>query len=86
MCEYCGCRGNEAIAELNTTYGELVARGEKFVAAVRKDGLKAVTATKPATRKPAAKKAPAKKTAAKKAPAKKTTAKKAPAKKTAKKS
>jgi chromosome segregation ATPase len=70
---------NEALEELNSTYAELQARGEKFVAAIRKDGVKAVTAVKPAKRTTAPK-APAKK-----APAKKTTAKKAPAKKAAKK-
>jgi hypothetical protein len=63
-------RLNDALEELNSTYAELQARGEKFVAAVRKDGIKAVTAVKPARkRKPAAKKAPATKTAAKMAPA-----------------
>jgi chromosome segregation ATPase len=70
---------NEALEDLNSTYAELATRGEKFVAAIRKDGVKAVTSVKPATRKSAAK-APAKK-----APAKKATAKKAPAKKAAKK-
>jgi hypothetical protein len=73
-------RLNEALEELNATYVDLATRGEKFVAAIRKDGVKAVTA-KPV--KKAAKKAPAKKAAAKKAPAKKTTAKHAPAKKAA---
>ncbi len=63
-------RLNDALEELNSTYAELPARGEKFVAAVRKDGVKAVTAVKPA-KKAAAKKAPAKKTPAKKATAKK---------------
>jgi DNA repair ATPase RecN len=62
---------NEALEELNSTYAELQVRGEKFVAAIRKDGVKAVTTVKPA-KKAAAKKAPAKK-----APAKKATAKKA---------
>jgi len=70
----------DAVKELADTYADLAARGEKFVAAIRKEGVKAVTA-KPVTR--AAKKAPAKKAAAKKAPAKKTTAKRAPAKKAA---
>jgi hypothetical protein len=70
----------DAVKELADTYADLAARGEKFVAAIRKDGVKAVTA-KPV--KKAAKKAPAKKAAAKKAPAKKTTAKHAPAKKAA---
>jgi hypothetical protein len=76
----------DAVKELAETYADLAARGEKFVAAIRKDGVKAVT-TKPAKKAPAkkaaAKKAPAKKAPAKKAAAKKTTAKKAPAKKTA---
>ena len=75
---------NEALKDLNTTYADLAERGEKFVAAVRKDGVKAVTAVKPA-KKTAAKKAPAKKAPAKKAAAKKAPAKKAPAKKAAKK-
>src|SRR5215217_5008888 len=71
---------NEAREELNSTYAELQARGEKFVAAIRKDGVRAVTTVKPAVRKAA--KAPAtKRTTAKKAPAKKATAKKAPVKK-----
>jgi len=73
---------NDAIEELNGTYADLATRGEKFVAAIRKDGVKAVAKVKA---KKVAKKAPAKKAAAKKAPAKKTTAKKAPAKKAAKK-
>jgi len=64
----------DAVKELADTYADLATRGEKFVAAIRKDGVKAVT-TKPA------KKAPAKKVAAKKAPAKKAAAKKAAAKK-----
>ena len=78
----------DAVKELADTYADLAARGEKFVAAIRKDGVKAVTAKpskKASVKKAAAKKAPAKKAAAKKAPAKKaTTAKKAPAKKVAK--
>jgi hypothetical protein len=73
-------RLNDALEELTATYTELQVRGEKFVAAVRKDGIKAVAAVKPAKRT-AAKKAPATKTAAKKAPAKKAPAKKAAAKK-----
>ena len=61
---------------------DLATRGEKFVAAVRKDGVKAVAKVKAkkVAKKAPAKKAPATKTAAKKAPAKK-----APAKKAAKK-
>jgi hypothetical protein len=67
-------RLNEALEELNSTYADLAVRGEKFVAAIRKDGVKAVTSVKPAKK---AKAAPAKKATAKKAPAKKTAAKKA---------
>jgi DNA repair ATPase RecN len=63
-------RLNEALEELNSTYADLALRGEKFVAAIRKDGVKAVTAVKPA-KKPAPKQAAAKKAPAKKAPAKK---------------
>lgn len=70
---------NDAIEELNGTYAELASRGEKFVAAIRKDGVKAVASVKPK----AVKKAVAKKAAAKKAPVKKAAAKKAPAKKAA---
>jgi hypothetical protein len=62
-------RLTEALDELNSTYAELQVRGEKFVAAIRKDGVKAVTSVKPA--KKAAKTATAKKAPAKKAPAKK---------------
>ena len=69
----------DAVKELADTYADLAARGEKFVAAIRKDGVKAVTA-KPVTK--TAKKAPAK-AAAKRAPAKKAAAKRAPAKKAA---
>jgi predicted transcriptional regulator len=66
----------EAVNELTSTYADLATRGEKFVAAIRKDGVKAVTAkpVKKSTRKAAAKKAPATKATAKKAPAKKKTA------------
>lgn len=35
---------NEAIEELNAAYADLAGRGEKFVAAIRKDGVKAVRA------------------------------------------
>ena len=66
---------NDALEELNSTYAELQVRGEKFVAAIRKDGVKAVAAVKPAKKKAAAKKATAKKAPAKKAPAKKATPK-----------
>ena len=48
-------RLNDALEELNSTYADLAVRGEKFVAAVRKDGVKAVRNVKPA--KKAAKKA-----------------------------
>jgi hypothetical protein len=77
---------NEALEELNSTYAELQARGEKFVAAIRKDGVRAVASVKPVATKRATKPATggqknAKTAPAKKAPAKKTTAKKAPAKK-----
>ena len=64
---------NDALEELNATYADLAVRGEKFVAALRKDGVKAVTTVKPVP----AKKAPVKKASAKKAPAKKAPAKKA---------
>jgi predicted transcriptional regulator len=88
---------DEALEDLAKTYADLANRGEKFVAAIRKDGVKAVTAVKKApsksttarreravaaSRKPAAKKVPAKKAPAKKSAAKKTTAKKTAAKKT----
>jgi hypothetical protein len=42
---------NEAIDELNDTYADLAKRGEKFVAAIRKDGVRAVAAVKSAPRK-----------------------------------
>jgi hypothetical protein len=42
---------NEAIEELNETYADLASRGEKFVAALRKDGVRAVAAVKSAPRK-----------------------------------
>ncbi|WP_310962249.1 hypothetical protein [Nocardioides terrisoli] len=81
---------DEAVADLTETYADLAKRGEKFVAALRKDGVKALTAVKKAPSRSttvrrekavsAAKSAPAKKATAKKAPAKK-----APAKSTAKK-
>lgn len=69
---------NEALTELTGQYAELAERGEKFVAAIRKDGVKAVT-SKPAAAKKAPAPAPVKKAVAKKAPAKKAV-KKAPAK------
>jgi DNA repair exonuclease SbcCD ATPase subunit len=92
---------DEALEELAQAYAELAGRGEKFVAALRKDGVKAVTAVKNAPSKSttvrrqravaassngATRTAPAKKTSAGNAPAKKTAAKKSTAKKaTAKK-
>jgi len=81
----------EALAELTATYADLASRGEKFVAAIRKDGVKAVTAVKVApskstvVRREKARSAAktAKKSPAKKSTATKSTAKKSPAKKTA---
>jgi hypothetical protein len=88
---------DEALEELAQTYADLANRGEKFVAAIRKDGVKAVAAVRKApsssttarreravaaSKKAPAKKAPARKSTAKKSPAKKATAKKATAKKT----
>lgn len=72
----------DAISELTDTYADLAVRGEKFVAAIRKDGVKAVTVKAKSAKKAAAKKAPAKKAApvAKKSPVKKTAAKKAASK------
>ncbi|HEU4566737.1 MAG TPA: hypothetical protein VFR99_01815 [Marmoricola sp.] len=83
-----------ALTDLVNTYVELADRGEKFVAAIRKDGVKAVGAVKDApkqstvarrenqkvaaARKPAASQT---RKAAQKAPATRTTAKKATAKK-----
>src|SRR6478735_5981905 len=60
----------EAVTELTKAYGDLADRGEKLVAAIRKDGVKAVTAVR---------KAPAKSTVARRQAAKKGAAKKAPA-------
>jgi hypothetical protein len=76
---------DEAVAELTKTYDELVERGEKVVAAIRKDGVKAVTTVRKAPAKSTvARRQAAKKGAAKKAPAsKKPAAKKTAAKKTA---
>jgi DNA repair exonuclease SbcCD ATPase subunit len=67
---------NDALEELNATYADLAVRGEKFVAAIRKDGVKAVTTVKPAPAPKSTAKAPAKKASAKKASAKKAPAKK----------
>jgi hypothetical protein len=82
---------DEALEELAGTYADLAKRGEKFVAALRKDGVKAVTAVKKAPSQStvarreravaASKTGPAKKTT-KKSPAKKSTAKKSTARKT----
>ena len=84
---------DDAVTELAQTYAELVDRGEKLVAAIRKDGVKAVTAVrrapsrstvvrreraKAAADNPSNSSRPVKKSATKKA-----TAKKAPARKTA---
>lgn len=75
----------EALDELNETYADLAARGEKFVAAIRKDGVKAVAAVKGApaksstrrsviaTEAAAHRKPKSSSTSAKKAPAKKAT-------------
>ena len=86
---------DDAVTELAKTYADLVDRGEKLVAAVRKDGVKAVTAVrkapaqssvvrreraKAAADKPSNSSRPVKKSATKKPVAKKT-----PAKSTAKK-
>ncbi len=80
-------RLTEALEEVTATYADLAARGERFVVAIRKDGVKSVAGVRPkarpAAKKPAAKKAPATKSATRKAPAKKTAAKKAAAEKTA---
>lgn len=89
---------DEAVTELTDTYADLAKRGEKFVAAIRKDGVKAVTAVKKAPSRStvvrrekavsAAKSSP-KKSTARKSTAKSTTRKstaKAPAKKAASKS
>jgi ribosomal protein L16 Arg81 hydroxylase len=80
---------DDAVTELAQTYAELVDRGEKLVAAIRKDGVKAVTAVRKApsrssvVRRERAKAAadnpsnssrPVKKSATKKATAKKTPA------------
>jgi DNA repair ATPase RecN len=68
-------RLNEALEELNTTYADLQVRGEKFVRAIRKDGVRAVASIKPVATKrvtnPATKTTTAKQTAARKSPAKK---------------
>jgi len=74
----------EALAELTATYADLAGRGEKFVAAIRKDGVKAVTAVKQAPSSSTVvrrEKARAASTTTKKAPAKKSAAKKTTAKK-----
>ena len=60
----------EAVTELTKAYGDLADRGEKLVAAIRKDGVKAVTAVR---------KAPARSTVARRQAAKKGAARNAPA-------
>jgi hypothetical protein len=78
---------DEALEELAQAYADLASRGEKFVAAIRKDGVKAVTAVRKAPAKSTTARreravAASKKTTARKAPAGRTTAKKTAAKKT----
>ena len=69
----------EALEDLVKAYAELTQRGEKLVAAVRKDGVKALTAVRTAPNKSSvARRQAAKKGAARKAPASKTAATKAP--------
>lgn len=84
---------DEAVAELTDTYADLAKRGEKFVAAIRKDGVKAVTAIKKVPSRStvvrrekavSAAKSPAKKPSAKKSTARKSTAKSTTRKSTAK--
>jgi|1186.fasta_scaffold36428_2 hypothetical protein len=86
---------NEALEDLNATYADLQVRGEKFVKALRQDGVRAFGSVKPvATRRvtnPATKttapgsKPTDTKAAATTKPRKPAAAKKAPAKKAAKK-
>jgi len=62
----------DALEDLTKTYVELAQRGEKLVAAVRKDGVKALTAVRTAPNKSSvARRQAAKKGAARKAPASK---------------
>jgi len=69
----------EAITELTKAYGDLADRGEKLVAAIRKDGVKAVTAVRKApTKSTVARRQTAKQSVAKTAPASKAAAEKAP--------
>ena len=69
----------DALEDLVKAYAELTQRGEKLVAAVRKDGVKALTAVRTAPNKSSvARRQAAKKGAARKAPASKTAATKAP--------
>ncbi|HET8602287.1 MAG TPA: hypothetical protein VFM09_00015 [Marmoricola sp.] len=77
-----------ALTELVRTYAELADRGEKFVAAIRKDGVKAMTAVKDAPKHSTVAHREAQKTAAAKRDTADSTAKKAPAtrKSTARKS
>ncbi|HET9499354.1 MAG TPA: hypothetical protein VFO98_03750 [Marmoricola sp.] len=86
---------NEALEELNATYADLAQRGEKFVAALRKDGVKAVAAVKSAPAKSSTRrsviateaanrpagKSPASKSSARKSPAGTSPASKSTAKK-----
>jgi vacuolar-type H+-ATPase subunit I/STV1 len=70
---------DEAVAELTKTYESLADRGEKLVAAIRKDGVKAVAAVRKAPKKSSvARRQAAKKGAATNAPASKAAAEKAP--------
>jgi hypothetical protein len=86
---------DDAVTELAKTYADLVDRGEKLVTAVRKDGVKAVTAVRKAPNKSSVVRRERAKVAAdkpsnssrpvKKSATKKSTAKKTPAKTAAKK-
>jgi predicted transcriptional regulator len=86
---------DDAVTDLAQTYAELVDRGEKLVAAIRKDGVKAVTAVRKAPSRSSVVRREKAKAAAdnpsnssrpvKKSATKKPTAKKTPAKTTAKK-
>ena len=84
---------DDAVTELAATYGELVDRGEKLVAAIRKDGVKAVAAVRKAPQRSSVVRRERAKAAAdnpsnssrpvKKSATKKPTAKKTPARTTA---
>jgi len=70
---------DEALAELTKTYESLADRGEKLVAAIRKDGVKAVTVVRNASKKSSVvRRQAAKKGAARTAPASAAAAEKAP--------